>query len=245
MGGLIRCQGITFHSVTTVIFDKDGTLAHSSPYLCQLGRSRIQLLDAEVPGIRTSLARAFGFDGSTLHPQGLLAVGSRRENEIAAATYIAEIRQEWITSLDMVKTAFAAADAVMPPKSQMTALIPGCAALIQALSRSNIQLGMLSADVTRNVVDFAKHHQIAHCFEFLAGVDSVDKGDKKACRQFFQQHKINPQTTIVIGDSASDIKLSKALGTQSIGATWGWEVDYVIEDADAIALHPNDITVTA
>lgn len=243
MGGLIQCQDITFHGVTTVIFDKDGTLAHSAPYLYELGRSRIQILDAKVPGISASLSRAFGFDDPKVYPQGLLAVGSRRENEIAAAAYVSATGQEWIKSLSMVEMAFSEADTAMPPKAQTTGLIPGCIALIQALKRSNIRLGMLSADITQNVVNFAQHHQMTQYFEFLAGVDRVDKGDKGACRHFFQDNDIAPQTTVIIGDSASDIQLAKAVGSQSIGATWGWEMDYTIEGADAIAQCPGDINV--
>jgi phosphoglycolate phosphatase len=48
----------------------------------------------------------FGIEGDTLDPTGLMAVGSRRENEIAAAAYIAETGRGWIESLAIARSAF-------------------------------------------------------------------------------------------------------------------------------------------
>ena len=67
------------------LFDKDGTLEDSAAYLRNLGQKRSRLIDAQIPGTQDPLLMAFGIDRDCLDPTGLLAVGSRRENEIAAA----------------------------------------------------------------------------------------------------------------------------------------------------------------
>ena len=86
----IKCRGITFSNIEAVIFDKDGTLEDSEAFLRLLGIKRARLADAQIPGVGEPLQMAFGIEGGSIDPTGLLAVGSRRENEIVAAGYIAE-----------------------------------------------------------------------------------------------------------------------------------------------------------
>lgn len=246
--GKISCHGQIFDSIEMVIFDKDGTLAHSAPYLIQLGRSRAQHLEAQIPGVGvgSSLLNAFGFDDQgQLHPQRLLAVGSRYENEIAAATYVTETGKDWIQSVRLVQEAFQEADTTMPPKASTTTLIPGVDELVRSLHQAHIQLGMISADITQNVVTFAQQYSLTSYFNCLAGVDTVDKSNPKACRMFFQQYNIDPAHILVIGDSGSDIRLAQSIGAHSIGVTWGWDFDFAIPGAEAIARHPTDIHIVS
>ncbi|NES40040.1 MAG: HAD family hydrolase, partial [Moorea sp. SIO2C4] len=94
----IRCGKVTFPNIEAVIFDKDGTLEDSQVYLRELAYKRSRLIDAQIPGIGEPLLMAFGVQDDTLDPTGLMAVGSRRENEIAAAAYIAETGRGWLES---------------------------------------------------------------------------------------------------------------------------------------------------
>ncbi|HEY9633534.1 MAG TPA: HAD family hydrolase, partial [Coleofasciculaceae cyanobacterium] len=91
----IRCRDVTFSNIQAVIFDKDGTLEDSQVFLRELGQKRSRIIDAQIPGIGEPLLMAFGINGDTLDPTGLMAVGSRRESEIAAAAYIAETGRGW------------------------------------------------------------------------------------------------------------------------------------------------------
>lgn len=242
----IRCQEKIFDSIEMVIFDKDGTLANSVPYLIQLGRSRAQCLDAHAPGVGTSLLKAFGFDDhGQLHPQRLLAVGSRYENEIAAATYVMETGKDWVQSVSIAQDAFREADKTMPPKASTTTLIHGVADLVRSLHQAQIQLGIISADITHNVVKFAQQYDLMPYCSCLAGVDTVDKSNPTACRTFFQQYDIDPSHILVIGDSGSDIRLAQSIGAHSIGVTWGWDGSFSIPGADAIAHHPTDIHIVS
>lgn len=80
----IQCGDVRFANIQAIVFDKDGTLEDSEAYLRNLGQKRSRLIDAQIPGIGDPLLMAFGINGDTLDPTGLLAVGSRRETEIAA-----------------------------------------------------------------------------------------------------------------------------------------------------------------
>ena len=88
----INCRDVIFQDIQGIIFDKDGTLENSQEFLRNLGQKLARLIDAKIPGIGEPLLMSFGIDGQSINPTGLMAVGSRRENEIAAAAYIAEVR---------------------------------------------------------------------------------------------------------------------------------------------------------
>ncbi|NER00312.1 MAG: HAD family hydrolase [Cyanothece sp. SIO2G6] len=239
---MVSCNGIIFRGVETVIFDKDGTLAHSLPFLYALGRSRSRYLDAQISGVYDPLLMAFGIEGNQLHPQGLLAVGSRHENEIAAAAYVAETGRSWIESRQIVAQAFTEADATMGQKAAATAPCEDVEVLVRSLAQAQLHLGLLSSDTTANVEAFVHCYNFTDYFDFLAGVDEVDKSDRPACLQFLQRQDITPQATLVIGDSDADRQLAQNIGAIGcIGVTWGWSQSYTIKGVEAIATHPREI----
>lgn len=86
----IKCKDIVFTNIQGILFDKNGTLENSEAYLRSLGQKAARIVDAQVPGIGEPLLMAFGINGDTLDPAGLISVASRRETEIATAAYIAE-----------------------------------------------------------------------------------------------------------------------------------------------------------
>ncbi|MEM9092960.1 MAG: HAD family hydrolase, partial [Cyanobacteria bacterium P01_F01_bin.53] len=77
------CNDIGFKNIEAVLFDKDGTLADSHAFLKKLAGTRAYLLEQQVPGVADSLMAAFGCQGEAYDPAGLMAVGTRYENEIA------------------------------------------------------------------------------------------------------------------------------------------------------------------
>ena len=102
------CSAVrVFRNIEAVIFDKDGTLEDSQSYLRELGIKRARLIDAQIPGIGEPLLMAFGMQNNQLDPAGLMAVGSRYENEIAAAAYIAETGRSWFESLAIARSSLA------------------------------------------------------------------------------------------------------------------------------------------
>ncbi|MGB8702754.1 MAG: HAD family hydrolase, partial [Thermosynechococcaceae cyanobacterium] len=113
----VRCRDKTFSDIQAIIFDKDGTLANVEAYLKSLGQKRARLVDARVPGVQEPLLMAFGVEGNSLNPMGLLAVGSRQENQIAAAAYVAETGRGWAEALQTAIAAFTEAEGYLPSKA--------------------------------------------------------------------------------------------------------------------------------
>ncbi len=240
----INCRGVIFQDIEAIIFDKDGTLEDSQEFLRNLGQKRSRLIDAKIPGIGEPLLMAFGIDGNNINPTGLMAVGSRRENEIAAAAYIAETGRGWLESLTIVKEAFAEADQILP-KSTPGYLFTGSLEVLKYLSQAGIKLGILSADNTTAVQNFVKYYQLNDYIQLEMGVnDSPSKPDPELFLQACQKLGVKPVTALMVGDSPTDIEMGrKARAAGCIGICWGKPEANHLQAADVAIAHLEEIQV--
>ncbi|MGB7442461.1 MAG: HAD-IA family hydrolase, partial [Coleofasciculaceae cyanobacterium] len=189
----ICCSNFTFSNIQAIIFDKDGTLEDSQVFLKELGRKRARMIDAQVPGIGEPLLMAFGIDGDTLDPAGLMAVGSRHENEIAAAAYIAETGRGWLESLEIAKGSFEEAERYLKETAETSPLFTGCLEVLKFLSEAGLKLGILSADSAKGVQAFVKRHQLQTYIQLQMGVDEgLSKPEPKLFLQACQALGVEP-----------------------------------------------------
>ena len=208
----INCRGVIFQDIQAIIFDKDGTLEDSQEYLRNLGQKRARLIDARIPGIGEPLLMAFGINGHEINSTGLMAVGSRRENEIAAAAYIAETGRGWLESLTIVKEVFAEAEQILP-KSIPGSLFKGSLEVLKYLSQAGIKIGILSADSTTAVQNFIKYYQLNGYIQIEMGVDDgPSKPDPKLFLQTCQKLGVKPVRALMVGDSPIDIEMGRKAG---------------------------------
>jgi len=213
---LIRCGLVTFSEVQAVVFDKDGTLADSANFLRVLAQRRSRLIDARVPGVESPLQLAFGLEGDWLNPAGLMAVGTRRENEIAAAAYIAETGRGWLESLALVQSAFQEADQSLPRKADHTPCYEDVSDVLQALSAAGLKLAILSSDTTAQVVDFADRYALTPYLQVCQGTDAgPSKPDPVLLERLCEKLGVLPHQTLVVGDSQADVQM--AIAARSAG----------------------------
>jgi phosphoglycolate phosphatase len=240
----IQCGTVIFSNVRAILFDKDGTLVDSEDFLRNLGRKRSRLIDAQIPGAGDSLLVACGLDGSTLDPTGLLAVGSRRENEIAAAVYVAETGRGWLESLEVARKAFAEADRMLKDAAP-SPLFVGCLETLEQLSRAGLKLGIVSADTSLRVREFVAQHRLESYIQLEIGVDSgPTKPDPSlfidACRSL----DVEPSQTLMVGDSPLDIEMGKRAGAAGcIGICWGKPAVDRFQAADVTIAQLDEIQV--
>ncbi|PSB25737.1 HAD family hydrolase [Stenomitos frigidus] len=239
----IQCGNVQFQAIKAVLFDKDGTLADSQTFLRHLGRKRSRLIDAQVPGVQEPLLMAFGLDGDQLNSAGLLAVGTRYENEIAAAAYVAETGRDWVQSLSLVRSAFAEADKVFQRKADNTPLFEGVREVLRALSETGISVGIVSADTTENVKDFVERYELGAWVQVSLGVDrGPGKPDPTVFHQACAALNVLPENVLAIGDSAADIEMAKAAKAAGcVAVTWGWTQPTQLHQADALISHLTEI----
>ncbi len=216
----IACLDRQFLNIEAIIFDKDGTLEDSGDYLRNLAQKRSRLIDAQIPGVGEPLLMAFGVNDNILDPAGLQAVGSRYENEIAAAAYIAETGRGWSAALEIVNDAFTEVDRVM--ESTPAAMFPGCLDSISALAAAGLKLGIVSAATTSQVTKFAQYHQLQSYFQVLLGSDlQFAKPDPRLFQFACQELGVNPDRTLMVGDSRWDMVMASQGGAAGcIGISW-------------------------
>ncbi|MCL2934109.1 MAG: HAD family hydrolase [Trichodesmium sp. MAG_R03] len=240
----INCRSVIFQDIQAIIFDKDGTLEDSQEYLRNLGQKRARLIDARIPGIGEPLLMAFGINGNHINSTGLMAVGSRRENEIAAAAYIAETGRGWLESLTIVKEVFTEADQILP-KSIPGSLFKGSLEVLKYLSQAGIKLGILSADNITAVQNFIKYYQLNDYIQIAMGVnDSPSKPDPELFLQACQKLGVKPVRALMVGDSPTDIEMGRKAGAAGcIGIYWGKAEANYLQGADVAIANLEEIKV--
>ena len=242
----IRCHNRLFEGIEAVIFDKDGTLAHSESFLRHLAQRRARLVDAQVPGVEAPLLLAFGVEDGWINPAGLIAVATRLEDEIAAAAYVAETGRGWIESLSLVRSAFTEADKPIARKAEHTPLMPGSLAFIQRLAAAQLKLAVLSSDSALNVRDFLHCYELEPYFQAACGVSEhhLTKTDAGLLSQMFEQLAVLPEQTLIIGDSQSDIDVAnQAKLAGCIGFTGGWTTTVNLSTADVVVADFDQIEI--
>jgi len=228
-----------------VIFDKDGTLANSEAFLRNLGLKRARLIDAQIPGVGEPLLMAFGLGENQLNPGGLMAVGSRRENEIAAAAYVAESGRDWIASLEIVGSAFDEADRYMQRKATGTPIFEGMTKLLESLWTAAVKVGIVSSDRTENVKDFVKTYALESYVSLQMGVvPGLSKPDPKLFQEACRQLGVEPGQTLMVGDSQADFDMGRAAGAAGVvGVSWGWTGTVKLEKAEVAIAQPDEMQV--
>jgi phosphoglycolate phosphatase len=238
----LRCHDRTFTNIQAVIFDKDGTLENSGDHLRRLAYQRSRLIDAQIPGIGEPLLMAFGVNGDKLDPAGLQAIGSRQENEIAAAAYIAETGRGWAESLDIARQAFTEAEREV--FSNPGNLFPGALEVLQSLSTTGLKLGILSAATTEQVTKFAEYHRLQDHFQSLLGSDrEFAKPDPRLFLLACQELGVEPAQTLMIGDGVWDMVMAQKGGAGGcIGIIWG-QRDGRLAGADVTIHHLGQLII--
>lgn len=243
----IHCLEHSFIDIEAIVFDKDGTLANVESYLKSLGQIRSRLIDAKVPGVQTAISLAFGAEEDSLNPAGLLAVGSRYENKIAAAAYVAETGRNWLEALEIVESAFNTADTYFIPKAEHTPLIHNTLESLTTLSQRGLKLGILSADSSDNVQDFLDTYHLQELFQAAQGVDgTISKPDPSLFIDICVQMEAAPNRTLMIGDAPVDMKMAKsAQAAGCIFVSWGWHspmpnhlADVSLDRWQQLTIHP-------
>ena len=240
----IACGNLRFENLEAIIFDKDGTLEDSHAYLRELAIKRSRLIDAQIPGIGEPLLMAFGLQ-EQLDPTGLMAVGSRQENEIAAAAYIAETGRSWFESLTIARHCFQEADRYCPADVGTSPIFTGAVECIQTLWQSGLKLAILSAARTESIERFVAEHGLKDYFSVLMGADQgLSKPDPHFFWQACDRLNIKPENTLMIGDSQGDITMAKqAQAKGSIAIAHYPLPTIVVKEADVVIQHFNQIKI--
>lgn len=199
------CQGRCFPSVAAVIFDKDGTLADVAHYLRWVAIARAVKIAEHFPNLKALLLQAFGVIGDHLDPTGLQAVGTRQENQIAAAAFVATQGIPWIAALEQANAAFTAAEREFTAKAAFTPPLPGVIELVQRLHGQGCALAIISSDRRSEIEAFLDTYHLKPFFQCWQGGDEPPtKPDPQVLLRVCDRLGVRPNQTVVIGDADSD-----------------------------------------
>lgn len=226
-----------FEGIRAVLFDKDGTLASVEGYLLDLAHARVDCVERQIPGIRASLLSALGIQKGQIDPTGLMAVGSRYENEIAVAAYVAATGLGWGRSLAITQQAFESARATLPTKVTQTHLIKGVPQLLDRLKRAQVKVAVVSSDTEEEVKAFIEHNQLKGIdWSRGAAPEQLSKTHPGFLQLACAQLGVAPENTLVVGDSTSDVALASQGAAGFIGVSGGWQ--------QVVSFEPKVSTVT-
>ncbi len=233
-------KGHFFTNVEAIFLDKDGTLCDSVDYYKNLALRRARLMDAKVPGVHGQLELAFGVERGQLKPQGLMAVGSRYENMIAAAAYLAEMGLDWSEAKAITENAFLEADEYLP-FLQYAPIFPGVSDLVHSFNSMGLKLAIVTADTQARAEAFVAAHKLP--MDLVLGTEPGDP-DKPAPQLYLRacaKLGLSPERTLLVGDSLVDLAFGRNAGAGGVVAvTTGLgraeeltEADLVLERLDA------------
>lgn len=218
----IICKDKIFTDIEAIFFDKDGTIEDSRHYLYQLTNERIRLLTKHKPGIKDYLPKIFGIEAGNIDPKGLMAVGSRQDNELAAAAFIASSGCGWYQAKAIAYQAFEQAARNITPTKESYPMFSGTLPLLQKLTTAKCKLGIVSADSLSGIKRFVEQEQLQDYFQTLVGSDrELQKPDPKLYLKACQTIDVAPQNTLMVGDSVGDILMAQQAGAAgTIGICW-------------------------
>lgn len=230
------CGAIQIPNIRAVVFDKDGTLADSRPFLKQLVAKRMEYLDIKSLEARECLMAAFGYQDGGLSPEGLMAVGSRHENLVVAAGYLAQTGFSWLAAMQIAESAFQKADDYMGDKTNSTPPYPGTVRMLSRFASKKIPLCVLSGDTPNNVEAFLERFELREYFDCWRGTSRTDppKPDPTLMLELCHQLQILPSQVAVVGDSSIDRQMAQAakIGAFiSVSKAWG---SSAVDGADAV-----------
>lgn len=237
----IQVQYQKFLNIEAIIFDKDGTLEDSASYLRDLGLTIVQVLEAEIHNISPFLLLALGIKDNYLDPTGLMAVGSRLENEIAMAAYIAERGIGWFKAREIAREAFQ--EAQKETSYEQSSIFPGAYEVLQSLHKAGIKLAILSLDTTAKIGSFIERHQLSDLISLYHGADQrYSKPDPACFRDICEKLGVSPKNTLMVGDSQMDFSVGKNAGAAAvIGICWNNASSKALGGADLKIAHLQEI----
>ena len=212
------------HTISLMVFDKDGLMFKSQAFWIELGNERIRQLKKHLGNEAVEeWARFFGLtleNGLVTYadPKGTLAVASPAEEIAVTAGILARyLPANWAKALEIAREVFVIADRDLDLKK---AIVPqdGFPHIFERLRRAGIPYAVATSDIkARLVSSLALVGETAP--EIVVVPDMVAKGKPAPdmLNMVSQLSGIPTSEMAMVGDSYVDVKMAQAAGALGIG----------------------------
>lgn len=200
-----------YYEIDGILFDKDGTLLNFAELWLHWARKWIHnvIKGAQEVEVHASLLGetiGLDLDQNRWDPAGPLAIGSMDDLDTLLSFCLYDKGTPWneatamvIQSREFVDTSIILEDRLKP--------IEGLKTFLDQLHSASVPLGVVTSDNTKRAREHLDILGISENFGCIMGHDAVQRGKPfpdmalEACRQL----QIEPQKTLIIGDSNGDM----------------------------------------
>ncbi len=203
--------------IKAILFDVDGTLIDTSEYIYQ--------------AYEHSLGR---------HNHDLL---SREEMSLLMGKSLEDTYRE-ITGLDVVNPFMEAHREYQFENAGLAAAFPNSLQTLEALRTKGISIGAVTTRARDTAIETLEEAELFPLIDFFVGFEDVTtpKPDPEGIKKALDFFNVHPDDAIMIGDSPVDVAAGKNAKTHTIGVTYGFhgerivetEPDYVVDDISEI-----------
>jgi HAD superfamily hydrolase (TIGR01549 family) len=202
-------------TIKTVIFDFDGTLAHSLP---------------EIKKIFLEIAKEFSYPAT---PELIEKLIHKEAKEI-----IHELKVP-LWKIPKVEKSFRLK---MKTVINNVELFPQTEKMIADLKKEGLRLGIFTSNSKKNVGWFLKKHRLEKYFDFIDGGSSFF-GKGQRLKKILKKEKLKKEEVVYIGDETRDIIASQKNQVKVIGVTWGmnprpvmtkYHPDYLVDNQEKL-----------
>ncbi|OGT37507.1 MAG: phosphoglycolate phosphatase [Gammaproteobacteria bacterium RIFCSPHIGHO2_12_FULL_37_14] len=207
-------------NIQAVLFDLDGTLVDTAPDLLRvLNQLRNEF---KLPEIALQAFRSMVSFGSKIMLTKTLGIEENHPD-------FKILRQRFL-------------DLYQKHLADSTQLFPHVENVLTYLEQQNIPWGIVTNKLTRHTLELLKILQLDHRASCIVCGDSLPtyKPDPAPILYACQLLKFNPKSCLYVGDSITDVMASKAAGTTSVVALYGyiglgedpyaWEADAYVHE---------------
>lgn len=198
-----------------IVFDLDGTLVDSSRDLANAVNAALQRIDPSAPSLALDVVRSFiGSGARNLVARSLVHAGVALPPEDALPLFLEEYARRL---------------------TEHTRFYPGVEDALDRLSAHPLAvLTNKPGDMSRRILDVLGAGP--RFFRVYGGGDLPSrKPDPDGLMRLMAQAMATPRTTVMVGDSAIDVRTGRAAGARTVGVRYGFDPESLVsEPPDAL-----------
>ena len=203
-----------------LIFDMDGTLLDVRHRFESMAKVRAEVMKRTVGDCATELwAKASGIDLKTCRVElkGALAIATRSEDLIVAATVIAINGESWREAKRIAKQMYSEADDILA-STYKPVLLPGVEKTLRRIKEAGFKLALATNAPNVSAEDLMESVNLIGVFETIIGADDVENQKPAPDMILLACEKCDciPDEAVYIGDMPMDMEAGRGAGVKAV-----------------------------